>query len=126
MSATRKIPAGTIPAGASTLGPFSTGVGFNTVTLDFDIGALVDPCTFTMLYAEDGVNYRVLSTEGPLVAGSAINRDGTPRNPPNIDWSPDLGEVGGVLNLTTAKSTIKIGVDNTTAWTTNGGSLIAS
>lgn len=119
------IPAMDIPAGETLYpltGPVNTGVGFNGFTLVIDIGQLVDPCTFIMRYYEDGVTYRDLGQE-TYQAGAAVNRNGTPANPPNINWSPNLGEFGGVKNLTNAQSKVAIVLRNTTPWHSAGGTL---
>lgn len=119
--ATFPISARNIAAGESTFGPISPAAGLIGFSLVLDVAQLVAPMSYAFWYAADGVNYRLVQQN--VASGPPVNRDGSPRNPPNLTWDPSLPEFEGVQEKTVAGSAVKLVVNNTAVFHTAGGSI---
>lgn len=111
------------PQGPDLFGPILTGVGHNGFTMRLDMTGALNPVDFQMQYAEDGVNFVTLSTESQITAAGCLNHDGSPMVPPIEEWSPELGELNDVPNLTNAASKVQILVISGAAWHSPGGTI---
>lgn len=119
------IPRTTIPAGVTVVGPTTPGAGLAGMELQLEIGALVAPCTFQLEVAFDGVTWQSVNTT-TVMSGITRDRQGNPVTPSMMDWQASFGSLLSVPTLTTAASMVRLRITNTTAFVSQGGSLITA
>jgi hypothetical protein len=101
------IPSGNIPASNRTFGPFTVNAQWNRVAVQLDSTNLVDPISFVVEYAPDGVNYILVMRATQL--SSELNGV--------IEFSFKRGD------FDYATGQVRILVTNTSPWQTNGGTV---
>lgn len=121
--ATFTIPARTIQAGVSVLGPASPGAGLNSVTISLDVTNLTPSMDVLLEHSPDsGTTWRSIchaTLTGPFVDGQGVTQ-----NTASLQGS--LGHTAAGAILTTATSLVRATLTNTTAFNTAGGTLSAS